>query len=101
MRAPHKTETGCHCVVKTGRPDLRGFMPAPGIIKLLSCLLLLIFTPAAALDPHRLISQYDIRLYTAKDGLPMNSVKKVFQDSRGFIWIGTQEGLVRFDGINF
>jgi len=101
MRAPHKTETGCHCVVKTGRLGLRGFTPTQGIIKLLFCLLLLIFTPAAALDPHKLISQYDIRLYTAKDGLPMNSVKKVFQDSRGFIWIGTQEGLVRFDGINF
>ncbi len=54
-----------------------------------------------ALDPDKLITQYDIRVYTAKDGLPMNSVKKVFQDSRGYIWIGTQEGLARFDGAEF
>ncbi|MDZ7342250.1 MAG: hypothetical protein ONB27_12910, partial [candidate division KSB1 bacterium] len=54
-----------------------------------------------ALDPHKRITQYDIKVYTAKDGLPMNSLKKVFQDSRGYIWIGTQEGLVRFDGVEF
>ena len=54
---------------------------------------------ALALDPGKLITQYDIRNYTAKDGLPMNTVKKVFQDSRGYIWVGTQEGLARFDGV--
>jgi len=56
---------------------------------------------ALALDPGKLITQYDIRNYTAKDGLPMNTVKKVFQDSRGYIWVGTQEGLARFDGVRF
>ncbi|MBN1352473.1 response regulator [candidate division KSB1 bacterium] len=54
-----------------------------------------------ALNPNKRITQYDIRIYQAKDGLPMNSLKKVFQDSRGYIWIGTQEGLVRFDGVQF
>ncbi|RPH96701.1 MAG: hypothetical protein EHM72_14340, partial [Calditrichaeota bacterium] len=54
-----------------------------------------------ALDPHKRITQYDMRIYTAKDGLPMNSLKKVFQDSKGYIWIGSQEGLVRFDGAEF
>lgn len=54
-----------------------------------------------SLDPNKRLTQYDITVYTAKDGLPMNSLKKVFQDSRGYIWIGTQEGLVRFDGVEF
>jgi len=54
-----------------------------------------------ALDPHKLITQYNLRVYKAKDGLPMNSVKKLFQDSKGYIWIGTQEGLARFDGVQF
>ncbi len=54
-----------------------------------------------SLDPNKRMTQYDITVYTAKDGLPMNSLKKVFQDSRGYIWIGTQEGLVRFDGVEF
>jgi len=43
--------------------------------------------PLSALDPHKRITQYDIRVYTAKDGLPMNSIKKVFQDSRGYIYL--------------
>ena len=54
-----------------------------------------------ALDPAKHITQYDMRIYTARDGLPMNSLKSVFQDSRGFIWVGLQEGLARFDGVEF
>ena len=34
---------------------------------------------------------------TAEDGLPNNWVQAVIKDSRGFLWIGTQEGLVRYD----
>jgi ligand-binding sensor domain-containing protein len=32
------------------------------------------------------------------NGLPMNSVSKTVQDNMGFIWMATEEGLVRFDG---
>lgn len=39
--------------------------------------------------------------YTTKDGLPSNETYCVFQDSRGFIWIGTDRGLVKFDGYEF
>lgn len=35
------------------------------------------------------------------DGLSSNSVWDIFQDSQGFLWFGTQNGLDRFDGINF
>lgn len=34
-------------------------------------------------------------------GLPNGSVSALVQDSRGFIWIGTQGGLVRWDGYRF
>jgi len=37
---------------------------------------------------------------TIEDGLPQNSVQATLQDSTGFLWIGTQEGLVRYDGYN-
>ena len=54
-----------------------------------------------ALDPQKRITQYDIKNYTVKDGLPMNACNDIFQDSRGYIWIATQEGLVRWDGSDF
>ncbi|MBO6795254.1 MAG: hypothetical protein JJ895_15215 [Balneolaceae bacterium] len=38
---------------------------------------------------------------TENSGLSHNTVLNMFQDSRGFIWIGTMDGLNRFDGINF
>ena len=41
------------------------------------------------------------RLYTADSGLPNSQVDDIFQDSRGFVWIATQNGLTRFDGMDF
>jgi len=32
------------------------------------------------------------------EGLPQGTVKAALQDSQGFVWIGTEDGLVRFDG---
>jgi len=41
------------------------------------------------------------RHYQVEDGLANNTVFSVFQDSRGFMWFGTKEGLNRFDGVTF
>jgi ligand-binding sensor domain-containing protein len=42
-----------------------------------------------------------IRTFTATDGLPRDQVTALLADSRGFLWLGTQEGLARFDGVQF
>lgn len=44
---------------------------------------------------------FKFRTYTYNDGLVHNFTKKCLQDSRGFLWIITQHGLSRFDGVNF
>ena len=36
-----------------------------------------------------------------QSGLPSNIVRALLQDSRGFIWVGTNQGVVRFDGYDF
>jgi diguanylate cyclase (GGDEF)-like protein len=56
---------------------------------------------AAALDPTRSASQYGHNLYTVQQGLPQNSVQAILQTRDGFLWMGTEEGLARFDGVRF
>ena len=36
--------------------------------------------------------------YTTADGLPSNCVRDIVQDEEGFVWFGSDGGLVRFDG---
>jgi ligand-binding sensor domain-containing protein len=42
--------------------------------------------------------QFWYKSYTSKDGLSSNEVQTIFQDEQGFLWIGTSNGLNRFDG---
>lgn len=46
-------------------------------------------------------ADYVFKQFTTVDGLPSNECYEVFQDSRGFIWIGTDNGLARYDGYSF
>lgn len=39
--------------------------------------------------------------YSQDDGLPNNQIQCIFQDRRGWIWLGTSQGLSRFDGYRF
>src|SRR5882672_2032511 len=45
--------------------------------------------------------QLPIKSYTTADGLARDSVVHIIQDSRGFLWFATAEGLSRFDGYRF
>jgi diguanylate cyclase (GGDEF)-like protein len=58
--------------------------------------------PAAhALDPSRRVTQYLQSSWNSESGLPQNSVHSIAQTPDGFVWLGTEEGLARFDGEDF
>ncbi len=48
--------------------------------------------------PLPLPRAYRFTHLTTEDGLPSNQVTSIFQDSHGFVWIGTSAGLARYDG---
>jgi len=54
-----------------------------------------------ALDPNLKISQYIHESWQTGQGLPQNSVLSIAQTRDGYLWLGTEEGLVRFDGVRF
>jgi signal transduction histidine kinase/ligand-binding sensor domain-containing protein len=45
--------------------------------------------------------QLRLHTYSVRDGLPSNTILTLYQDSRGFLWIGTNNGLSVYDGASF
>jgi ligand-binding sensor domain-containing protein/signal transduction histidine kinase len=63
----------------------------------------LLFTSstAFALDPSTPLTSYARQTWVMENGLPQNTVTAILQTPDGFLWLGTEAGLVRFDGSNF
>jgi signal transduction histidine kinase/ligand-binding sensor domain-containing protein len=55
---------------------------------------------AWALDPHRHVTQFGHSAWRTQDGF-VNQPVAVTQTADGYVWIATQDGLVRFDGVKF
>jgi PAS domain S-box-containing protein len=66
-------------------------------LAVMACLL----SEAHAIDPHRKFSQYVREKWSAANGLPGGAVHAIAQSPDGYLWIGTDKGLVRFDGFTF
>ena len=56
---------------------------------------------ARALDPNRLLSQYVHQEWSAGSSFPGGAVNAIAQTADGYLWIGTDKGLWRFDGFTF
>jgi ligand-binding sensor domain-containing protein/signal transduction histidine kinase len=59
------------------------------------CGLALVITPDAQAE------RLAIKAYTTADGLPSTFIQHIVQDSHGFLWFSTRDGLSRFDGYRF
>jgi ligand-binding sensor domain-containing protein len=74
------------------------------LIVVLLVLILFDFTSAAALQPPGSpgeADQYLHNTWTTRDGLPQDTVYCMIRDPEGYMWLGTHDGLVRFDGRQF
>ena len=56
---------------------------------------------AFALDPSRPLSTHAHRIWRSEDGLLQDTAAALLESRDGFLWIGTEAGLVRFDGATF
>ena len=57
--------------------------------------------PLRGLDPRKPIAHYSHQVWHTVDGLPQDSVRAIAQTRDGYLWLGTQAGLARFDGEHF
>ncbi len=60
-----------------------------------------IATQTLGLDPAQPVGTYLRTRFTKEDGLPSGVVNAILQTANGFLWIGTNNGLARFDGTHF
>ena len=56
---------------------------------------------ASGLDPHTPLDGYARQVWNTESGLPQDSVHAMVQTADGFLWLGTEGGLARFDGYQF
>src|SRR4051794_1793435 len=57
--------------------------------------------PCFALDPHKRLTQFSRTTWTQMQGLPQDTIRAIAQTADGYLWLGTDEGLARFDGYEF
>src|SRR5271156_2881143 len=74
----------------------------PAIVAALAAILLICFVfSARAVDPNRMASQYIHDRWGSARGFTGGAVSSIAQTPDGYLWIGTEKGLYRFDGLTF
>jgi signal transduction histidine kinase/ligand-binding sensor domain-containing protein len=81
-------------------PNTRRKWAAFGRLWLAACLLAYALH-APALEPTTPLASYARQSWVMENGLPQNTVQALAQTRDGFVWLGTEIGLVRFDGNSF
>lgn len=64
-------------------------------------IVLLLSSHLFSLDPRKNVTQYIYKSWSIADGLPNNTIHCIYQTHDGYLWLGTGEGLARFDGVRF
>jgi signal transduction histidine kinase/streptogramin lyase len=73
----------------------------PRLLLFCFVLFLLNISPVGALDTSKQISQYGHTAWRIEDGVFAGMPNAMAQTTDGYLWIGTQAGMMRFDGVRF
>jgi ligand-binding sensor domain-containing protein/signal transduction histidine kinase len=71
------------------------------VLALLVCVSMLSVSTGWALEPSTPLANLGRQAWSLENGLPQNTVQALVQARDGFVWLGTEGGLVRFDGVGF
>ena len=77
----------------------RGLLSSRSIGRAALISLVIRVASVAALEPSTTLANYGRQSWTMDNGLPQNTVQALTQTQDGFLWVGTEAGLVRFDGV--
>ena len=86
-------------VIRIARSRVPRISPVP--TALLATAFLSFIRPALALDPNKSLTQYAHRIWGQEEGLFQPTIYSILQSRDGFLWLGTQDSLIRFDGLHF
>jgi len=92
MKAPEKN---------AARYAGRSVSPFCGVVSLLVATVLGVAVPCNALEPTTALASFGRQTWVMENGLPQNTVQTLLHTRDGFVWLGTEVGLVRFDGNSF
>ena len=88
-------DRGCLRTARTGLWRLE-IVRCTVAVLLLSCA-----TAGFALEPTTSLANLGRQAWAMENGLPQNTVQALAQTPDGFLWLGTEAGMVRFDGVEF
>jgi diguanylate cyclase (GGDEF)-like protein len=94
QRSGVRSEKASHVLPDDGRGLVRGRLA-------LVLILLFLGFSAFALDTGRALTQARLSVWTNESGLPQTTINAIVQTTDGYLWMGTEEGLARFDGVRF
>src|SRR5262245_52375403 len=105
---PPRTETRCVMPlaadpVRDIRPDARSGLSMERVHVIAVCVMsMAICVRAASAGPVRHgLDDFTVTTWNEDDGLSASQVTAIEQDHDGYLWIGTDVGLLRFDGVRF
>ncbi len=103
MRSQIRCTSGrFHCLNGRDVPDFLATFVGMNRISLPHAL---VWIPACLMGQTNVLAQplepYQLTVFGAREGLPHNSIQALCQDRKGYLWIGTEAGLCRYNGYRF